>query len=677
MVLLNRLFSSIHKIIIVAYSSISAYIFSEQKIFVAISTQKMLAKWREERRDVYLAMGFASLNDKNNEQILRVRLRKLFSEALLSYQYIVLVPRRCLNLWKVMYDNTWDDFEVKWVTDIGMLSYADDVANVYLEKGHFPRILYVDDVLIHGQSLNRRIRRFANLVISSLRNNSSIELDYDAVLHALIDVIDIHVLFRNNSKLLMSRDLSYRVSSLETYSKDVLQQASLEITRFLANRSEITNTSYVLSSFSKVFYGLEASSWTRLEVPYYTDVIPDSNNNSNNNFEKMSLWLNDSVVSYGCYPVVRSHKKETENGELYQYIPYILHPSINGEECAALLTSLNCIVNRKVRNNEMYSLQHASMSGLSDLFTALQTLSTTNSRVPIELTSHALEMFLSQIVLTCFSSEMCKEKIVFTDINTDVAKILLNYDRILSKNAILAFCNLDWTLSDLQEVCSVFSSSEKFYFDASCFENKKSLSSANTDVLFHNVFNQMLACGCLHNLLQESNVLRNQHYALSSREYSLSIAEDSPFYLDQRNYDLYQYIADCSKHIEIHSREDVQCVIAALFSLMDLGLFSLRLIVTASSAPTMHQINQSMRHTEISLCALEYLLKPIWEDLKAIALLCHEKNISIKHFLLPHIEKLVSQHINDTCQIKPMWLLAEVIQELDNNDRLYTCIFQW
>lgn len=177
-------------------------------------------------------------------------LAKFFDNVMESdCDYVVAIARRCFALQNifVQYRNKKNK---RIISDNALLLYADKFAQHYIDKGRFPTVLLVDDLLLYGRKVAHWLHDFEELIcveLMKLRETDTISDNEKFYIHRdFMDAINIYVYAMNVAPLLIGSIYKRQVrKETERYTND-LKGLSQSISNFIQEVGE-PNTSYRLS----------------------------------------------------------------------------------------------------------------------------------------------------------------------------------------------------------------------------------------------------------------------------------------------------------------------------------------------------------------------------------------------------------------------------------------------
>lgn len=174
-------------------------------------------------------------------------------------RYKVFLRRRCLNLmylylelhWDGMNEEQWLDIISTFYSDSALLADAKEIAQQYCILRLMPSILIVDDILIHGRTLNRLIDKLTDLIYQYVREKNG-DADRETVARDLLGALNIRVMVQNGNPLLLRSPYVKRLYCAEDksdiWSPHRWHELSARLSR-LMGEGYFQNTSYVLSVY--------------------------------------------------------------------------------------------------------------------------------------------------------------------------------------------------------------------------------------------------------------------------------------------------------------------------------------------------------------------------------------------------------------------------------------------
>lgn len=174
-------------------------------------------------------------------------------------RYKVFLRRRCLNLMYLYLELHWNKMGHEQCTDIistlysdsALLADAEEIALQYNTLRLMPSILIVDDILIHGRTLNRLIDKLSDLIYQYVREKNG-DADRETVARDLLGALNIRVMVQNGNPLLLRSPYVKRLYCAEDksdiWSPHRWHELSARLSR-LMGEGYFQNTSYVLSVY--------------------------------------------------------------------------------------------------------------------------------------------------------------------------------------------------------------------------------------------------------------------------------------------------------------------------------------------------------------------------------------------------------------------------------------------
>lgn len=192
------------------------------------------------------------LNEGDTKQYQHLsRLPTFFDEIEMmspGYHYVCARERRCFNLVSRFLPQH-DMISTRALT----LQYK-RMADYYQKYHRMPKILILDDIMIHGRSIAKHLRQLEETIALELLNRGCFGDDssYRYRLHrSFMDAVTIFVYARNNGQLFLEdgflKNMKFVISLYSGELRDLSWQMAEKISRW-----EIANTSYVYSVRSKL-----------------------------------------------------------------------------------------------------------------------------------------------------------------------------------------------------------------------------------------------------------------------------------------------------------------------------------------------------------------------------------------------------------------------------------------
>lgn len=136
-------------------------------------------------------------------------------------------------------------------SDSALLADAEEIALQYNTLRLMPSILIVDDILIHGRTLNRLIDKLTDLIYQYVREKNG-DADRETVARDLLGALNIRVMVQNGNPLLLRSPYVKRLYCAEDksdiWSPHRWHELSARLSR-LMGEGYFQNTSYVLSVY--------------------------------------------------------------------------------------------------------------------------------------------------------------------------------------------------------------------------------------------------------------------------------------------------------------------------------------------------------------------------------------------------------------------------------------------
>ncbi len=182
-----------------------------------------------------------------------------------SARYKVFLARRCLNLMYTFYRVKYGfpDYELSSTlySDSSLFASIPEIADSYLKWGGFPEIILVDDILIHGRTINDLIDNLINGVYDYIKKSGASD-ERNRVESALLDALTIKTMVRTNKPLLLRTQyyqcLKSKLDGSDVWSPKHWRELSLKISQLILENI-FYNTSYVLTLHVNAALGINNS----------------------------------------------------------------------------------------------------------------------------------------------------------------------------------------------------------------------------------------------------------------------------------------------------------------------------------------------------------------------------------------------------------------------------------
>ena len=165
-----------------------------------------------------------------------------------EYDYVCARERRCFNL------------VARFLPEVDMIStraltlkYA-EIAEYYKKNRRFPRILILDDLMIHGRSIAKLLQQLEDMLVIKLLDMGVLKRSDNyryTVYRDLADAVTIYVYARNAGVIFLADAYQERIRAVKKLYADEMRDLSLQLSRKMG-QWDIANTSYVYSVRSEV-----------------------------------------------------------------------------------------------------------------------------------------------------------------------------------------------------------------------------------------------------------------------------------------------------------------------------------------------------------------------------------------------------------------------------------------
>lgn len=181
-----------------------------------------------------------------------------------QYAYISATERRCFNLANRLMSGFGRE---RLVSNCGLLLQHRELAHAYVTNGRFPKILVLDDLLIHGRGLGKFLRKLEYALEIDLLSMTE-SLDMGDFRRQLIRSIDILVFARCWRPLLLEERYLDRLRAFLELSSNEIHDLSFQLTDALT-RFEVANTCFVYSRpMDPTAFLSQPKNWRRIVWTY-------------------------------------------------------------------------------------------------------------------------------------------------------------------------------------------------------------------------------------------------------------------------------------------------------------------------------------------------------------------------------------------------------------------------
>lgn len=483
-----------------------------------------------------------------------------------QYPIIVTVSRRCSNLVALYLEEVKrvTGFSGSVVTENALLALADSLAEYYVKNKQFMSILIMDDILVHGRSLNLFLNKFEKIVLNGIKKRLS-DVDMKQVQDSLYKSIVLSIYTINNAPFLLKQEYQWRLQYRHVEGESGIRKVSYEISDLLTKR-EIANTSYIISArvhcdYAPNEYNLEGWSTSEQVTRYGM---------SN------QLYYLKGFESMGVIPSVRIYKR----GSYQYYTPYCFLPRITADQ---LVTILRRVI-AGIENHGQNELARKFIRYFNRIV---------DNRQSITVYYQLFELLLSHVALSIFLS-FCTVQPEY-----DCKKIAANFDtdnKTVKFSEMLAeFVKIKWTKEDLFDWLACAN------FEKLVSMSESDLSPDSKEAIMHTAELKLYEISLNH----EKFAVELTESFLEKRLSPISERESTG------ECELYSFLDEVKKEKGTDQRvidQTTISLISFLTLLMDLGLISLkaRAIENQEKQLTFYS---ALRSTEMTMSILPRLLE--------------------------------------------------------------------
>lgn len=238
----------------------------------------------------------------------------IFQEILANPDIEVFEKKDPDELFRKEHTNEFNEIALRhFVTDSDILSMTGKIVDIYREKKVFPQILVVDELLVHGRSLNQFLLDLEEKICEPLKEYGA---DPEQLREELIASIDLKVYIRNNKTILLYSRYQDRLRISKT--ADALEwrnfsKRAAELITF-SNRNNV--------GYSWSFRFKADKEWQCKEPKEFKRVVTDLQDNKEYNY----LWLYPNDNSPKMIASIRFKQSYVQEDQknIWMCVPYIM-----------------------------------------------------------------------------------------------------------------------------------------------------------------------------------------------------------------------------------------------------------------------------------------------------------------------------------------------------------------
>lgn len=241
-----------------------------------------------------------------------------------NFDLVGAVTRRAFNIiWLLMQKSPeLGNMNKYFTSDNGLLNEAEGIAQHYIQHGHFPRVAVLDDILIHGRSLNQFLKDFQSKVFDCLELPDTVK-NQTAIVEDFYQSITLWVFAINKAPFSLKQEYQWRLRYQFICPEEQWRKHSVGIAQTL-READIANTSYVISASLK-------ATLSSGDIAADSDWICCKQSKAGQTF-----YCLPDICKYGVYPTVRSYKMA---GKQF-FTPYLFTGNVNPDQMVQILQNL-------------------------------------------------------------------------------------------------------------------------------------------------------------------------------------------------------------------------------------------------------------------------------------------------------------------------------------------------
>lgn len=584
-------------------------------------------------------------------------LSQLFSDIFggeYGYDYMVLMARRALNLEYSLEEknprNKLSPKSPQIMSNYGWFLCAEKYAQHYIDHGSFPLTVFIDDMLLHGRSIQNIMDGFTSLVIYHMDQMGTSYRRAD-VMEQLMLAIDIVVVAQNDTKLFLAREYEWKLNPLLMCDTAQGHMISQQIAQYF-EQNGILNTSYILSAHHDEAIRLRSSrEWKR--------IVSDLDGIHQELFVWKNPLLSDHVQVTVRYNVI---------GSTAYITPYVLHGDVQD------IQTLFQTIARLAEQHGLHPFSEMSQKVCEDFPYQL-----------LECYFQMADMFIGQVALSLFIRDTVQED---QELSFNTKKTARSFLPELEPKDLDNLTESLWSSNELINLCNALSQDsilpEQIQTGISPVKEPKARQLFKDAYLIASDVVWKQAIKSEIDVVQRTNSpLYCEHANIVAWEKSVS-----NWASDEREMDIERFFAqsihaanrwpDCE---ELTQTPDF--LISSMFRLFDGDFASLRVKVVrgAQGKPTAKLV---VRHTELSFSLYSQRCKVFWESLDNLFWNCRRNDIGYKEAVKQFIRNIEAD--SETMQLiqkcgfdikRCREDLSDIADDLKKNEWLYPAIMNW
>jgi len=166
-----------------------------------------------------------------------------------EWEYVIFIVRRAYLMAQIMEDVTGESMEKSaafFLTDAAFFSYYKRLAQFYVTHHRLPNILICEDSVVHGRNIQNFIDGISKAIWDSVQELSTQETDEEEFQNEFIRAVNIHVITRASTGLLLPMRYVLRIHSCTLQETRELHELSYRISSLILH-SDKANAAYVFS----------------------------------------------------------------------------------------------------------------------------------------------------------------------------------------------------------------------------------------------------------------------------------------------------------------------------------------------------------------------------------------------------------------------------------------------
>lgn len=535
-----------------------------------------------------------------------------YLEAIRGFSYVAAMTRRCPN-WIESRLQRYPEHRPAFaglLTENGLLMQAEEIAECYRDTGHFPRIALLDDLLVHGRSLNRFLQTLLELLAACLK------ADPNTLLEDLCRSLTVFVFVANDAPVLLRQEYQWRMRFEDVAQENKWRGISEHISQAIFH-SEVANTSYVVSAIVPHSAAFPApGGWELVDerAVSYRHI-------------HQQLYVHALSGTRKAYPTVRSYLR----GGVRYYTPYFFCGTLKEAQIDRLLSMIRTRLEAEALTSYLRFL----------LFAYRANAYPQRKAVFFQL----VNLLLGQITLKSFLADAGQPLGGF---QLDTEKISRNFGSSPAvKSWLDDLCTISWPEDMLLQVCDALE-----------------IPSQTFQISHQPVFAGQIRFSMM--VVVQLLAVRHEAYAKSlEQSFAAGRGTTDIKLTGEANFEPFLSLVFSILPSSAWEHDTVLLILSCLTQMMDVGDICLKARVRLDQDSGQYLYDSSVRNTEMSLSILPRNLGPYFPAFVRAAQL-YQREDDFPDLAVAYLERLLPKSLPGTGEI---FSTAQVLAQMVANYR--------